>query len=289
MWGNGVMFSALVGAAKHEPRTYRPIMDRFFASMDRYWDDKARVPGYEPWPTKGGGNDKYYDDNEWMVLTFLEAYELTHEPKYLMRADEALRFALSGWDAQLGGGIWWHEGHKDGSKNTCSNAPAAAACARMALFRRRDENIQWAKRIVAWTNDQLQDDEDGLFFDNKKVATGQVNRDKLTYNTALMIRANLSLHRLTGQEAYLHETERLSRAAEWFVGKETGAYRDDVKFSHLMVEADVELHRTLRDPRALERALTTATVVYQRWKAQPPADLIHHASIARMLWLLADG
>src|SRR5918993_5450164 len=24
MWGNGVMFSALVAAAKHEPQTYRP-------------------------------------------------------------------------------------------------------------------------------------------------------------------------------------------------------------------------------------------------------------------------
>src|SRR5688500_9897790 len=29
MWGNGVMFSALVAAAKHEPRIYRPIMSRF--------------------------------------------------------------------------------------------------------------------------------------------------------------------------------------------------------------------------------------------------------------------
>src|SRR5688572_33228715 len=37
MWGNGIMFSALVAAAKHEPRAYRPIMSRFFESLDRYW------------------------------------------------------------------------------------------------------------------------------------------------------------------------------------------------------------------------------------------------------------
>src|SRR5438132_8547537 len=37
MWGNGVMFSALVAAAKHDARTYGPIMTRFFTAMDGYW------------------------------------------------------------------------------------------------------------------------------------------------------------------------------------------------------------------------------------------------------------
>jgi hypothetical protein len=63
IWGNGVMFSALVAAARHEPATYRPMLDRFFAAMDRYWDPKAQIPGYEPAPTAGNGHDKYYDDN----------------------------------------------------------------------------------------------------------------------------------------------------------------------------------------------------------------------------------
>ncbi len=83
MWGNGVMFSALVATARHDPAAYRTVMSRFFSSLDRYWDAKVKPLGYEPWPTKGNGNDKYYDDNEWMALTFLEAYELTGEVKYL--------------------------------------------------------------------------------------------------------------------------------------------------------------------------------------------------------------
>lgn len=35
MWGNGVMFSSLAAAAKHEPRVYRPILSRFFDSLER--------------------------------------------------------------------------------------------------------------------------------------------------------------------------------------------------------------------------------------------------------------
>src|SRR5687768_11418125 len=46
MWGNGVMFSALLGAARHDEKTYRPLFTRFFAAMDRYWDARVKIPGY---------------------------------------------------------------------------------------------------------------------------------------------------------------------------------------------------------------------------------------------------
>src|SRR5688500_11889480 len=58
MWGNGIMFSALVAGSRHEPKVCRPLMSQFFDSMNRYWDTKVKIPGYEPAPTKGGGNDK---------------------------------------------------------------------------------------------------------------------------------------------------------------------------------------------------------------------------------------
>ena len=69
------------------------------------------------------------------MITFLEAYETNRDPRYLTRADETLKFVLSGWDEESGGGIWWHQGHKDGTKNACSNGPAAVGCLRLAKFR----------------------------------------------------------------------------------------------------------------------------------------------------------
>lgn len=287
MWGNGVMFSALVAAARHEPGTYRPVLDRFFKSLDRYWDRAAPIPGYEPSPTRGNGNDKYYDDNQWMVIAFMEAYDLTHDPAYLDRADQTLSFSLSGWDDALGGGIWWHQFHKAESKNTCSNGPAAVAALRVARARDADRNIEWARKIVGWTNEHLRD-ADGLFFDNQRVPDGKVDRVKLTYNAALMLRANLGLHRATGEAVFLQEAERISRACDFFVNKKTGVYRDALKFSHLLVEADLEYHRATRDPAALARARHNGEAAYERWQKIPPQELIDQASIARMLWLLAD-
>ncbi len=287
MWGNGVMFSALVAAARHDPATYRPAMERFFTAMDRYWDAKAKIPGYEPAPTAGNGHDKYYDDNEWMVITFMEAFEFTGEAKYADRAAQALAFSLSGWDDQLGGGIWWHEQHKGGAKNTCANGPGAVAALAVARHRDREANIEWARKLVKWTSEHLQD-KDGLLFDNQRVADGKLNRGKLTYNTALMLRANLGLFRATGERKYLDEAARMGAACTFFVKPETGAYRDALKFSHLLVEADLELHRATGDAAALERARRNGEAAWTLWQTSPPKELIEQAAIARMLWLLAD-
>src|SRR5579871_5913665 len=38
IWREAAAFSALVGAARHDPQTYRPIMARHFAAINTYWD-----------------------------------------------------------------------------------------------------------------------------------------------------------------------------------------------------------------------------------------------------------
>jgi hypothetical protein len=284
------MFSALLGAVRHDPQTYAPLVAGFFKSMDRYWDTGVRIPGYEPLPVRGSGNDKYYDDNAWMVLDCQEAFGMTQDQQYLRRAEQTLNFVLSGWDEQQGGGIWWHEGHKGGSKNTCANAPAAVACLRIAKVQPPEAakaSVAMAEKIVRWSTDKLEL-EDGLFADRISVATGQVNRDKLTYNTALMIRAFLGLYRTTHNENYLREAKRAAAASDWFLDKKTNAYRDSVKWSHLLVEADLEMYRATHEEYLLRRAIGNADYLYARWKQNPPDTLIDNASIARTLWLMAD-
>ncbi len=289
VWLQSVMFSNLVAAARSDPATYGPLLKEYFTRLDAYWDAKVKIPGYEAAPTRGNGNDKYYDDNEWLAITFLEAYETDRDPRYLTRADETLKFVLSGWDEKLGGGIWWHEEHKDGTKNACANGPAAVGCLQLARFREGDAGalVDQAQKIVAWTVDALQTD-DGLFEDRKVVATGEVKRGKLTYNSALMLRALLGLYRTTGKKEYLEQAQRIGKAADWFLDAKTGVYRDALRFSHFMVEADLELYRTTKDDYLLKRAKTNVEAFYERWKAKPPADMISNAAIARVLWLMAE-
>jgi rhamnogalacturonyl hydrolase YesR len=290
VWLQGVMFSNLVAAARAEPATYGPLLDKYFTALDAYWDRKVKIPGYEAAPTRGNGSDKYYDDNAWLVITFLEAYETNHDARYLTRADETLKFVLSGWDEESGGGIWWHQGHKDGTKNACANGPAAVGCLRLAKVRKTEAPalVDEARKIVAWTVGALQA-EDGLFDDRKVVATGEIKRGKLTYNSALMLRAMLGLYQATGEKAYLEQAQRIGKAADWFLDRKTGVYRDAVRYAHFMVEADLELYRATKEDYLLKRARKNVDAFYDRWKAKAPDDLISNAAIARVLWLLAEA
>ncbi len=190
IWGGGVMFSALVAAGRHDPR-YLRIMHMFYDGLDSYWDTKVKIPGYEPSPTAGGGNDKYYDDNAWMVITFIEAYQVTGASRYIKRANESLAFVMSGWDDAVGGGIWWHEAHKDNSKNTCSNAPAAVSCFRISKYtdaKNASKRIADGLKLTEWTTKTFREP-NGLFSDAIDVTTGRKNMGQLTYNSALMLRA----------------------------------------------------------------------------------------------------
>ena len=46
-------------------------------------------------------------------IEYAEAYLNTKNPVYLSRAKDAFKFILSGWTDQLGGGVYWLEGHRD--------------------------------------------------------------------------------------------------------------------------------------------------------------------------------
>lgn len=294
MWGNGVAFSMLVGAND----TAR--IAAFFDGLQGYWDKSALLPGYDAYLSTPGSSDKYYDDNAWMVLTFVEAFEKTGEKRYLLRAVEALRFVLSGWDALLGGGIYWREDHK--SKNTCSNGPTATAALAVARHLNAPYFTAWAKRIVAWNNAKLQDS-DGLFFDNCN-REGHIERTKWTYNAALMLRANLDLWRATRESGYLTEAKRIAQASEkTFVEPSTNAFRDEANFSHLLVEAFLELHKETREPYLKARAEACGTFAwthlrdtdgghFTKWRIEPGRKqerktLMDNASVARLYWLLA--
>jgi uncharacterized protein YyaL (SSP411 family) len=298
MWGNGVGFSMLVGATRANPAKYAPILSRFFDGLEGYWDTRAPVPGYDAYLSSPGNSDKYYDDNAWMVITFIEAWELTKERKYLKRAIEALDFVLSGWDENLGGGIYWKEDHK--SKNTCSNAPSAMAV--LCVARHLPEYYLWAEKILTWTEATLKAS-NGLYADNIQCDTRKIEGTQWTYNTALMIRSYVAMP----EKKYIDEALRLAKASERvFVNPTTGAFRDEANFSHLLAEAYLELYKITHEVWLLQRAESCGKFVLEhlwdkknggfwtKWEINPKRNeprktLMANASTARMLWLLAQS
>jgi hypothetical protein len=302
MWSNGVQWRVLVQATQADPAKYRPVLDAFAQGLREYWDPqpKGSPPGFNAYCSGPGGDDKYYDDNAWMVLGYLDAYHVTHDPQYLEWARETQAFVLSGWDDKLGGGLYWSLKHQ--SKNTCVNAPAAVGALRLAALGDRDQQ-DWGPRLVAWTDATLADGQ-GLYWDNIAL-DGTVTKWEWTYNTGLMIEADVLLAQTRGDHQALRAAERSADAAiaTWQDPK-TGAFTNNADFTHLLCEALLQLYQADHDVRYLDAVRRHAAFGYRYvrdaqgggywndWtiKDHQPAErkaLLQEASDARLFWLLA--
>lgn len=72
------------------------------------------------------------------------------------------------------------------------------------------------------------------------------------------------------------------------LSSDTHVYRDPLKWSQFMVEADIALYRQTGEPYLIARARQNADAYFAAWKKEPPADMMSNAGTARILWLMAD-
>ncbi len=301
LWSRSIHFAALVAAARVDP-SYIPRIKQDANSLRAYWVESDGRAGFDVLPGPKPA-DRYYDDNAWMALGFLDAYELTGEPQYLAWARDTFNFVLTGEDEKQGGGIYWREQVK-GSKNACSTAPAALAALRLYQVTGETGYLANARELYAWMNARLQDG-DHLFFDNITV-DGRVDTTKWSYNSALMIEVNVEMHRATGEYRYLDEAVQIARAAEshWVDGL-TGAIVDDAAFAQHLADAFLVLYRQTGDRHWRDQVERAVRFLHDRgsdqngyygssWGAMPAAPLpaarlIDAASAARAYWLLAGS
>lgn len=151
---------------------------------------------------------RYYDDNNWIALDFLDAYGLLHDPALLTGAEEIFHWLTTGWDAKQGGGILWADGHAD--RPTVSTAPAITIGMRLAALTHDASYKTWALRMYAWENSTMRAPS-GLYWDHID-AQGRIDKDIVSYNQGAMIDANLAAYHTTGQGRYLAEAKRIAAA-----------------------------------------------------------------------------
>ena len=256
MWSCGVQITALAAATQLDRIHYLSRLKMYAAGLDAYWQTGNGIGGYDVLPVPKD-LDRYYDDNAWIVLGMIEVYGVTGDLQFLSRAEKTAAFVLSGEDSQLGGGLYWRESDKK-SKNTCTNGPAIVGVLRLYQITRKPAYLETAKRLYAWVNSHLQD-KDGLYWDNINLK-GEVSQMKFTYNTALMLRANVEFYRVTKDPKYIAEASRIAYAAlqKWFAPD--GGVHDGGRFAHLLVGALIELNRIA--PAAKWRKPVEKALVY---------------------------
>ena len=263
-------------------------------AIDQYYSDAPPRPGYQDYVLKERHSSRFYDDNQWIAIAYLDAYDRTHHKKYLDDAKLIYRFMMGGLDTAAGGGLYWKEGDKT-TKNTCSNGPGILVALHLYKLTKQQDYLNTALALYKWTNTHLQAPE-GIYYDNIKIPSLKIAKAFYTYNTGTMLQANAQLYLLTHDKKYLTEAQRIAAAGKAHFFK-NGRLPADYWFNAVMLRGYTELYKIDKNQGWLDFFKTDADNIWQQERGEnnmlgtkPAKRLIDQAAMIEIYArLLGDG
>jgi len=232
LWPLSGVYSA-TNALLHVPsvrKEYLAYLDSLVPDMEAYRDTLRKPVGYQAYPVGMENSDRYYDDNGLVGIEYTEAYLNTQKQAYLSKAKTVFSFIISGWSDQLGGGIYWLEGHHD-QKPACSNGMALLTALKLYQATHDTLYLNWGKRFYNWMQAELKAP-NGLYYNDRKTGNGNPNTPYYSYNTGSVLEAAVLLYHFTGTKTYLNDAEAMATVSYKY-------FHDQPHDSHLLLRIDL--------------------------------------------------
>jgi predicted alpha-1,6-mannanase (GH76 family) len=151
-----------------------------------------------------GWSRDYYDDENWMSLALIRAYDLTSDATYLAQAESLYADIMTAWDTTCcgttPGGLWWDKAHTQ--KATASNAGPVITGARLYERTNDASYLAFAQQAYAYWAANMVDPTTYQVTDNITSA-GVKQAWKFTYDQGLMLGAAVELAHATGSTSTL--------------------------------------------------------------------------------------
>ena len=257
LWPYSGTFSAVnaLFEATHDKK-YKKLLDsRVLPGLEEYFDTQRVPNAYSSYIRTAPASDRFYDDNVWLGIDFTDTYQMTQEQKYLDKAQLIWKFIESGTDSILGGGIYWCEQKKE-SKNTCSNALGSVLALKLFKATNDSSYFEKGKKLYEWTQRNLQDSADYLYFDNIRL-DGKIGKAKFAYNSGQMMQSAALLYQLTKNPIYLKDAQNIAKECfNYFFTDFTPATNEeafrmlkkgDIWFTAVMLRGFIELYQIDKD------------------------------------------
>ncbi len=156
--------------------------------------------------------NRYFDDNGWWGLAWVDAYDLTGENRYLDAARVLFDRNVTGWDDHCGGGLWWNTDRT--YKNAITNELFIALAALLHQRTPGDtEYLDWARRDWEWLLARGLIGPGGLVNDGLTGTCANNGGTTWTYNQGVILLGLAVLADATGDPAYLRRAEGIADAA----------------------------------------------------------------------------
>jgi uncharacterized protein YyaL (SSP411 family) len=306
IWTTVHLFSALNGIAQAAPTVANKRAVEWFAdrAYREYWDPQVghirhtrrHLGGFDPSTreSKGPRAHAFYDDNGWLGLAFLEAYEITHVSRYLTYADDAFQFiAQTGWADGAGGGVWWDTGHASRSSESIASGTALAALLYQTTHKK--PYLQTAQKYISWADSHIWDAQSRLFMRDPSSPI------LMGYVQSPFMLAFVSLCQTTKDDRLCDKAEQLGNAAlTQFTGALHHGPQYDAVYLHWMLDVYAHDHNPLwyglavaNAQRALANARTKNGLFLRAWDGSRAPDAptdslkIDAATVSVFAWLAA--
>ncbi|MCY7276792.1 MAG: glycoside hydrolase family 76 protein [Phormidesmis sp. CAN_BIN44] len=160
-------------------------------------------------------NPWFYDDQGWWALTWIKAYDLTGEARYLTMAKTIFNDMKQGWDSTCGGGVWWDK--KREYKNAITNELFLTIAARLHLRTPGDKGtgsyLDWAKREWKWFKQTKMINQKNLVNDGLNSACKNNGQTTWTYNQGVILGGLVDLYKSTNDRELLTQAHAIAEAA----------------------------------------------------------------------------
>jgi predicted alpha-1,6-mannanase (GH76 family) len=165
--------------------------------------------------------NKYYDDEGWWALAWIDAFDLTGDQRYLSIAKSIFADMADGWDDTCGGGIWWNKYRR--YKNAIANELFFSVAAHLA---NRDSSsstqyLDWANKEWKWFAESGMINAQGLINDGLGTSTGQTSATECknngqttwSYNQGVVLGGLTELAKLNPDPSLPRTAQKIATAA----------------------------------------------------------------------------
>jgi predicted alpha-1,6-mannanase (GH76 family) len=163
--------------------------------------------------------NRFYDDDGWWALAWIDAYDLTGNASYLSMAETIFATMTGGWDTSTcGGGVWWNTSKT--YKNAIPNELFLAIAAKLANRTTGSASagyLKWAQQEWTWFKGSGMINaqnliNDGLTSTHPNACTN--NRGNTwTYNQGVILGGLVELYKADQDPGLLAQAEAIAHAA----------------------------------------------------------------------------
>jgi len=165
--------------------------------------------------TSTGFLNKFYDDEGWWALAWIDAYGITHDARYLSMAESIFTDMSGGWDNTCSGGIWWSKDRK--YKNAIANELFLDVAAQLALHAKRSRDRvgyrEWAEKEWHWFSQSGMINSDHLVNDGLDESCSNNHKTTWSYNQGVITGGLAELSRSDSDPGLLTRADEIAAAA----------------------------------------------------------------------------